>query len=343
MFKIGLDLGYGYVKGISEDQKSVLFPSLVGNAYERNLAGLFGGNSSELTDNIHLSVLDSDGQKKEYFIGELARREGKNISFAFDNNKITHPNTKALLVAATALLTPKEDVPVHIVSGLPLEQYIHQKNSFQEMIKKIKMIVEFKGYNRIKVVKFEKVTIFPQAAGAVYAAIWDQLEKYLIRGSFLGLIDIGQKTTDYIVFYVDTNGKLVLREDLSGTIDFGMANLNNAADKLFTQKTGAKLDIPELMQLVKENQIFYKGEMVNLEKELEMVKAELARTIKDRIKLAWGNKMDFFNSVFLAGGGAKTLYTYMKDIYSNTILVKQAQMANAEGFLKVAKMAEKGN
>lgn len=341
MFKIGLDLGYGYTKGINEEQKFILFPSLVGDAYERNLAGLFGGNSSNLTDNIHLSVMNSDGHKQEYFIGELARREGRNISFAFDNDKITHPNTKALLVAAAALLIPKEDVPVHIVSGLPLEQYIHQKRSFEEMIKNIKMIAEFKGYGHVKVVKFEKVTIFPQAAGAVYAAIWDQLEKYLIRGSYLGLIDIGQKTTDYIVFYVDTNGKLILREDLSGTMDFGMANLNNAADKLFTQRTGAKLDIPELMQLVKENRIFYKGEMINLEKELEIVKAELARTIKDRIKLAWGNKMDFFNSIFLAGGGAKTLYTYMQDIYVNTILVKRAQMANAEGFLKVALMTER--
>lgn len=342
MFKLGLDLGYGYVKGINEEQKTIMFPSLVGDAYERNLVGLFGTNSNNIADNLHLSVMNGDGFKQEYFIGELARREGRNISFAFDNDKITHPNTKALLVAATALLTPKEDVPVHIVSGLPLEQYIHQKQSFHEMIKNIKMIVEFKGYDQVKVVKFEKVTIFPQAAGAVYAAIWDQLEKYLIKGSFLGLIDIGQKTTDYIVFYIDTNGKLVLREDLSGTIDFGMANLNNAADKIFTQRTGAKLDIPELMQLVKENQIFYKGEMINLEKELEIVKGELARAIKDRIKLAWGNKMDFFNSVFLAGGGAKTLYSYMKDIYVNTILVKQAQMANAEGFLKVAIMTENG-
>ena len=343
MYKLGLDLGYGYVKGINEDNKMVLFPSLVGDAYERNLTGLFGNSFSNLIDNLHLCITDNDGIRKEYFIGELARREGRNISFAFDNDKITHPNTKALLVGATSLLTPKEDVPIHIVSGLPLEQYIHQRRSFQEMIKSIKMIVEFKGYDLVKIIKFEKVTIFPQAAGAVYAAIWDQLEKYLIKGSFLGLIDIGQKTTDYIVFYIDTNSKLILREDLSGTMDFGMANLNNAADKLFTQKTGVKLDIPELMQLAKENQILFKGKMINLERELEMVKAELARAIKDRIKLVWGNKLDFFNSVFLAGGGAKTLFSYMKDIYVNTILVKDAQMANAAGFLKVAKMAERNN
>lgn len=31
MFKLGVDLGYGYVKAVSESGKKVLFPSLVGS------------------------------------------------------------------------------------------------------------------------------------------------------------------------------------------------------------------------------------------------------------------------------------------------------------------------
>lgn len=43
MFKIGLDLGYGYVKGVNEAGKGIVFPSLVSAAYDRPLSALFGG------------------------------------------------------------------------------------------------------------------------------------------------------------------------------------------------------------------------------------------------------------------------------------------------------------
>jgi plasmid segregation protein ParM len=326
MFKIGLDLGYGYTKGINETGRTVLFPSLVGNAYQRNLTGLFGQNLNNLIENMHVVLRNGKEEQEEYFIGDLARREGRNVSYAFDENKISHPNTKAVLASASALLFPPNDEPVHIVSGLPLEQYIHQKD-------------EFKGYDILKVVKFDKVTVFPQAAGAVYYAIMDDLQKYLIKGSYIGLIDIGYRTTDYIVFVVD--GKLSLREDLSGTLDIGMSQLSNTADKLFTQKTGSKLDISELTQLVSEGNIFYRGKILDFKKELNEAKIEVSRVIQDRIKAVWGNKLDFFNTIFLAGGGAVSLFDSLKNIYENTLLVKNSQFANAKGFLKVAELEEK--
>jgi plasmid segregation protein ParM len=167
----------------------------------------------------------------------------------------------------------------------------------------------------------------------------DDLQKYLIKGSYIGLIDIGYRTTDYIVFVVD--GKLSLREDLSGTLDIGMSQLSNAADKLFTQKTGSKLDIPELIQLVNEGSIFYRGKILNFEKELNEVKLEISRVIQDRIKAVWGSKLDFFNTIFLAGGGAVSLFDSLKNLYENTVLVKNSQFANAKGFLKVAELEEK--
>lgn len=337
MFKIGLDLGYGFVKGVNEAGKGAMFPSLVGNAYDRPLAELFGSDEESVINNLHLVMTHE--KREEYFIGELARRESRNISYAFDDDKINHPNTKALLAASALLLFPKEETPIHLVTGLPLEQYIHKKDEFKKMLKEYHIIASFKRDREVKIVKFDKITIFPQAAGAVYSIIIDDLQKYLIRGSYIGLIDIGFKTTDYIVFMVDE--KLVLREDMSGTINVGMSSLNNAADKIFTKKTGSKLEVAELMNLVKDEQIFFRGSKLNFSKEIALVKSEISRVIKDRIKSSWGDKLDFFNTVFLTGGGAKELKTFISDIHSNTILTKNPQFANAEGFLKVAQLEEK--
>ncbi|KKC28804.1 ParM/StbA family protein [Caldanaerobacter subterraneus] len=337
MFKIGLDLGYGYVKGVNEAGKTVVFPSLIGNAYERNLKILFENGFERKIDNMHLIIMN--GQKQEYFVGELARRESRNVSYAFDEDKINHPNTKALIAASCLLLFPEDGRPVHLVTGLPLEQYIHKKEEFKEMLKDYKTIACFKGDERVKGIKFDKITIFPQAAGAVYFAVMEDLHRYLVKGSYLGLVDIGFKTTDFIVFLVED--RLVLREDLSGTIDLGISAVYNAADKLFTQKTGSKLDVPELMRLTADGKIFFKGKQLNFTEELKNIKAETARVIKDRLKAVWGNKLDFFNTVFLAGGGSKDLQEFLNDIYENTVIVKDPQLANARGFLKVAELEEK--
>lgn len=337
MFNIGLDLGYGFVKGVNEAGKGVVFPAIVGNAYDRPLAKLFGSDEESIINNMHLVMTHE--KREEYFIGELARRESRNASYAFDDDKINHPNTKALLAASVLLLFPKEDMPIHLVTGLPLEQYIHKKDDFKKMLKEHRIIASFNGNGKTKTVKFDKITIFPQAAGAVYSIIIDDLQKYLIRGSYIGLIDIGFKTTDYIVFMVDE--KLVLREDMSGTINIGMSRLNNAADKIFTKKTGSKLEVAELMNLVKDEQIFFRGSKLNFSNEIALIKSEISRVIKDRIKALWGDKLDFFNTVFLAGGGAKELEPFISNIHPNTVLTKNPQFANAEGFLKVAQLGEK--
>lgn len=337
MFKIGLDLGYGYVKGVNEAGKVVIFPSLVGNAYERSLKALFENNPERKIDNMHLVIMN--GERCECYVGELARRESRNVSYAFDQDKINHPNTRALIAASCLLLFPEDGRPVHLVTGLPLEQYIHKKEEFREMLKGYKTLACFKGDEKVTVIKFDKITIFPQAAGAVYCAIMDDLHKYLVKGSYLGLVDIGFRTTDFIVFLVED--RIILREDLSGTIDVGISSLYNAADKLFTQKTGSKLDVPELMRLIADGKIFFRGKQLDFAGELRNVKAEIARMIKDRLKAVWGNKLDFFNTVFLAGGGAKDLQEFLMDIYENTVIVKDPQLANARGFLKVAELEEK--
>lgn len=148
-------------------------------------------------------------------------------------------------------------------------------------------------------------------------------------------------TSDFIVFIVED--KLILREDMSGTMEVGMSVLNNAVDRMFTEKTGSKIDVAELFRLINDGRIFYRGRELDFTKEIDEVRNEIARVIKDKIKLIWGSKLDFFNTVFLAGGGAKELLPYMRDIYENTLLVKNAQFANAKGFLKVAELEEKKN
>lgn len=334
MFKIGLDLGYGYVKGVNQTGKEVSFPSLVCEGFDRPLSGLFGGFSGGGKDDLHLVVTGGIGQ--EIFVGELARREGRNVSFAFDEDKITHPATQGLLAAAGYLLFPEGHVPVHLVTGLPLEQYIHKKDEFKQALDRFSVFVRHKEKRDVKNINFAKVTVFPQAAGAVYHAVWDDRSKYLVKGGYLGLVDIGFKTTDFIVFLVED--RLIMREDLSGTINAGVSVVQAAADKMFTVKTGGKLDVPELMRLMDSGRLTFKGQELDFSREIEAVKHDFAKTIKDRLKGTWGNKLDFFHSILLAGGGAAVLGRALAGLHPSAAVVKDPQFANAKGFLKVAEI-----
>jgi len=71
-----------------------------------NLKGLLGADFDKRLDNMHL-VLTGE-TKEEFFVGELARRESRNVSYAFDEDKINHPNTAALLAASCLLLFPEK-------------------------------------------------------------------------------------------------------------------------------------------------------------------------------------------------------------------------------------------
>lgn len=62
------------------------------------------------------------------------------------------------------------------------------------------------------------------------------------------MIDIGFKTTDYIVFKLGK--KILLRNEMSNTINTGMSDLYGMVGQLFLQKTGAIFDMRVAMEIV---------------------------------------------------------------------------------------------
>ncbi|SNX54143.1 ParM/StbA family protein [Thermoanaerobacterium sp. RBIITD] len=331
---IGLDLGYGYVKGVNDKGKRILFPSIVSIGFDRLLSGLFNSNES-IVENMYVKIADDDGEKS-YYIGELAKREGFSDAFLLDIDKHNQEETKALLAAATALLMSDDDNTINIATGLPLEQYQTYKKQFQEEIEGYKAIVSFPEYNLTRIVKFDKVIIFPQAAGAVYHALMDNINKYMIKNSYIVLVDIGFKTTDYVTFLIDN--RLRFLPDFSGTIDTGISKIFTALGKLYTQKTGASTNTEGLMEILKDNNIYFRGQYISFEKEVNILKNELARLVKKGILDKLKDEYEKISTMFIAGGGGKDLYPFFKDAHANVELVKDAQFANAYGFLKVCQM-----
>ncbi len=335
LMHLGLDVGYGYTKGINSQNKRVLFPSVVARGFERAIDP-FLKEDSDITKNLYVKITTADSSTSGYYyIGELAQRSSPFGIFDLNAHRVEITETKIFMAVASALLADEDTVEFRVVTGLPLKQYKVQKDAFMNQIKNFEAVVEFPDYNIRKVVKFTNVNIFPQAAGAVYTALtMENLYDYFIKNTYVVLVDIGFKTTDFATFYY--NGKLDFIPDLSNTIDIGISRVLNFIDKIYTQKTGANADLETLMTIIKEGKIYYRRKFVDFTEELNELKEETFRAIIKAVLNTLGDKYERVSTVFVAGGGAVDLFTQLKDAHYRLIIIPDPQFANAKGFLKVA-------
>lgn len=332
-YGMAIDMGYRYIKGVNEDGEKFLSLSLVGIASQRHLSNIFGYDSK---DDLHVKIEGSGIETTEAFVGDLARRESRTVSAAFDTNKIHHPNTKILLATAAGRLMPGERKKIHLVSGLPIDDFYRQKDEFQKFLEEYNVTITYFRDGKEaekKEIAFDKVTLFPQAAGAVYHAL-SLYRQYFQKGYLIGLIDIGMRTTDIIVFEVSR--KFQIRQQYCKTLEIGIATFYHEVINKVNEKIGSNFDTTKIdMVLQNPGDFYYRGREYDLTEIIEDARVKVAQAIKDRLATLWGSDLDAFRVVFLGGGGSIELQDGLSNIHHTTVLLDDCQFANAYGFLKV--------
>ena len=337
MYKIAIDLGYGYVKGLNEENERIVFPSIVGAAHDLTLKDLFGTKFKNRMDNLWVHIkagnLDSD-----FFVGNLA---GDSISksSAFDSNKIWHPNTIVLLGTAAALLSP-EGRDILIVTGLPMEHFKMQRKEFSNFLKLYKAKVSFPGNeNLAREISFAGSAVFPQAAGAMYEAMLNYPRLQQSNGARIAIIDIGFKTTDFITVRIGT--PLETMEQFSGTIDAGMFYLHHPFAARFLQETGCQADPFRIGDYISDGgRFFFDGKDYDFSDTLQAARKELVNVIRDGLITSWKDSYREFRAIFLAGGGAFELKDELKRAFPILQAIGDPQFANCKGFLYYAGLLE---
>ncbi len=337
MQKICIDLGYGYTKGLADNGRSIIFPSIVGPGYKRDMAAALGERTKIDAGNLNVTINDQ-GIDNEYFIGELARRESRTASYVFDDNKISHPSTKALLATATAMLA-EEDEDILLVTGLPLEYFREQKEQFERFLNDFNVEITLHGSHKSikRQITFAHSLVWPQAAGAAYDILKRRSDLITKKGSLVGVIDIGHKTTDFIVF--EMGEKMSVVQALSGTIKTGISVLHNYLEQEYAIRGKGILKSTDAEQLILaggKKLIF--GKEQDFSASIKKGAEEVARHIKDAIITRWDYRIEDFPAVFLAGGGANLLHQHLTDIHPYVYVAEDTQFANVNGFMKVGEL-----
>lgn len=231
MHVLGIDPGYGYTKVVDSTGQRLLFPSVVTQGHGSGLADLFGRR--KMMSNLHVTM-NKGSFDRNYFVGELAI-EDINSSFNYDDMKGFSENQEVLIATSAAIMnqynTKKKGI--HLVTGLPLEYYQSQKDEYKKMLEKHNSLVTINNYLEPVDIKFDKVTIFPQGAGAINYTVLNNGKEYVVRNSYIALVDVGHKTTDIVVFYADRNSRLIFTPQMSGTVNTGTKFVSMGVEERF--------------------------------------------------------------------------------------------------------------
>ncbi len=337
--RIAIDIGYGFVKGMNEKGEIIRFPSVVAVDRSEKMRTLLNRNNEDYSVNIWpTGELD---KSKLYLVGDAAMVGGSGVR-TWEERAIDNSNLEILIATAASLLTGDE--PIDLVVGLPLTYYRTQKEEVISLLSDLDLSVIVEGRDR-KRVKINSVYVFPQGAGAYYAAcltIDGEVKNPHLINSPVGLVDIGYRTTDILVMSKGKRG-LIPREELSGGIDLGMKYAYQIIQNDVEDIIKKPLDLLTIEKAIfwENSSLLHKGVEYSLEEFEKLAYEELADQLTARIKIKWGDEIDSLQAVIIAGGGGEVLAPYMKNNFSTLISMDKAAFANVEGFLAAQALASR--
>lgn len=307
---VGLDIGYGFTKVIRDDGEQVMFPSAVA-AVPPTPAGKFVDKQAE--DEVMVG-------RTRCIVGERAIGHNQRYSNLHVHSVwYDSPAYKAIIAHA------KRSIPARssIVTGLPLHQFIapDARDAVKETVKA--------GLHA------KEVRIMPQGVGAYFSD-----PAFANPTTKVAVVDIGTLTTELI----GMAGWDLLNEMSAGHV-LGIHDIfENVAHEL-KGKLGRSVDPYEVERAYRdEGDIRYEGRAYHQETIKERVTAlakERAGHILAKMVDLWGPHAAAFETVLFCGGGAKLLFPFLKAFRVGSVLVADAQFANARGYLAIAKQTYK--
>jgi plasmid segregation protein ParM len=329
---LGIDIGFGFTKA-SNGKDTFIFKSIFGEDADIQFWADFGKDTP--TDNIHVTI---DG--KSYFIGDLAEQQSSVLHFTLDQEKLITDFVKVLALTVAGLFVEKGgpiNVPVNVVSGLPIGFFKQNHERFNELLSGHHKITYHHpdGQETTKELYINKVRMLPQPLGSVLNLIMDDNGKITnkeLANQKVGVVDIGFRTTDFTILdhlrYIDRGSR---------TMETGIAKGFSVIANKLREKCGVNVELYRLYNAAELGSIKMRGHGFNFAKIRDQVYSQLAASIASDIDRLWADDWDI-DAIILTGGGCRELAQYLHpQITGNILPVEPGQdtrLNNVLGYLK---------
>lgn len=313
---VGIDIGYGDVKIVSDDLLAVTekgcfvsFPTVIAPAR----AETFSVTEEE---NVFVEV----GENK-YCVGEDARESANVLNTKYET-WFKDDLYLAFYKKALSYVTPGT---IDVVTGLPVSDFDKWNNELKK-----RLTGEFKVNG--KTYEVVNLRIMPQPFGSFSNYIFDSSGNLMNETAMketVGIIDIGTRTTDFIL--VDS-GKWK-KEGASGTINTGVSNLLDKVSKQVSEIYKVDLTMLKVRDAIRSREIKVYGKPKDISTIIDQEVHHLAKFIEYTAKTFWGSGAHI-DTVLLVGGGAEIFRKYMENLFPHLTVPKEISFSNAKGFWK---------
>jgi plasmid segregation protein ParM len=321
---IGLDIGFGYTKGMDQT-KTIIFPSIISQPLGAEFKPLWGDLADAGRLN-HLTVA-LDGETR--YVGNLASHQGRFAYATLDRVRTKAKEYRFLFLTAISLLTEFPDEGLAIVAGLPVDDF-----SDHEWMEET-----FSGRFHLKVADREvsfvirRLTVIPQPCGAFMDLLFRDtagtMNEPFIQGT-VGIIDVGFKTTDFALLRL---GEYILKS--SGSLKHGMSTIYQTAIPKFTANYPGSWDLRSAEEALSEGIICRLGERMPIHPELlEPEFSGLAEQMAAWVRQRWSDQR--LDQIICTGGGSLLLKPFLGKVFPRAIFMDNPQQANVRGFYKGA-------
>jgi len=300
---IAIDAGHGYTKALAANGASSIFPSLICPAPSTLDLGEFG----------QTKPIQIDGQP--YLVGEAAR---KHASPLWSRDKATDPDTLRLILVAAAQLGANG--PVALATGLPLSWYGSQRRAFRDALTGYGGTIQLPNQPAQRL-WFESAIILPQglaAAGPILIQADREPGDYLI-------IDVGYRTTDYLVVAKTSDGRLDYAPDAAGSLPVGMSAVGKSVADAINQQYQVEFSPAEIES---QTTVAIRGQRIDLTQRRHEASQAVGKQLLQSLALELGSAMDKLIGLVAVGGGSDILVRLLP----TALVPSQPQWANVQGY-----------
>lgn len=328
LINIGIDIGYGHVKAVTDDQE-IVFPSVYGYARELTF------QESEITAKYPGDRVFYNGN--DYFIGKLAQSQLAQMAqiklrgrAGDDTNEFEFRALMAIAAIGKLFSGDVSGDVIHIrlATGLPV-RHMRDAAKFKESL-----IGQFhvQTDNANFIANVTECPVMPQPYGTLYSNTLkkngedDECYTYLKTG----IVDVGTYTVDLAL---DDTGEFIIDRSNSG--EGGVHSVHERIAEFVDANYRYQMPLRDVEHAMRSNCIKYQGKLINIGDELQSIYDPFRHETLNLMQNTWQQAADI-DAIFITGGGAGIVFDAIKAEYDQAVLVDNSQFANAHGYLRYA-------
>ena len=269
-----------------------------------------------------------------YLCGAEAVKKARTGARKETSHWIETPEYLSLFRAALSELTEATQATVNLVTGLPLADYLRDRNALRDRLLGVHQFV--REGRRGQSLTIETVRVVPQGWGAVLSQLLNpngQIVRPELTRQKVAVLDIGGHTVNYLA----VDGLSDIPAETQGTERGAWNVVRVVRERLEREHPGlARLSDHKVMSAIVAGETFDAGERVDLAAIARPVLDDIGQEIVDTASQYWGAGAATFREVIVCGGGAYLFGRHVERAFRQAVVLDNPELANATGFYRFA-------